>query len=368
MSETEAEMKAPPMVAGPMVGGPPARAFPVVTGRWRRGIPLAVAAFSLAACMRGPMSYLDTSGAAVDAITRLGWGFIAISLAVCGIVGAVLLVAIFHRRPTLQRDATGRLPVGRDGSGVPWVYAGAAISTVILFGSVVWTLAVLAAVMHPASQPGLTLQVTGHQWWWEIRYVGAEPSRTFTTANEIHIPVGQPVRIELISQDVIHSFWVPKLMGKTDLIPGQTNVTWIEADVAGTYRGQCAELCGVEHARMATFVKAESPAEFNAWWGAQLAPPAVQAVSANQGRDVFEARCAVCHAVRGTSAGGRLGPDLSHLMQRGTIAAGTLPNTPSILRAWVNDPQSIKPGSQMPQLDLTSDDLSTVVTYLQTLK
>jgi cytochrome c oxidase subunit 2 len=339
-----------------------------MAGRWTRGIPLAVAALSLAACVRGPMSYLDTSGAAVDPITRLGWGFIAISLAVCGIVGVLLLVAIFHRRPSLQRDATGRLPVGRDGSGVPWVYAGAAISTVILFGSVVWTLAVLAAVMHPASQPALTLQVTGHQWWWEIRYVGPEPSRTFTTANEIHIPVGQPVRIELISQDVIHSFWVPKLMGKMDLIPGQTNVTWVEADVAGTYRGQCAELCGVEHARMATFVKAESPAEFNAWWDAQLAPPAVQAASASQGRGVFEARCAVCHAVRGTSAGGRLGPDLSHLMQRGTIAAGTLPNTPSTLRDWVNDPQGIKPGSQMPQLALTSDDLSTVVTYLQTLK
>ena len=225
---------------------------------------------------------------------------IAISLAVSGLVGALLLAAIFHRRPPLQRDATQRLPIGRDGSGLHWLYAGAACSTVILFGSVVWTIAVLAAVMHPPHRPALTLQVTGHQWWWEVRYVGAEPSRTFTTANEVHIPVGQPVRLELISQDVIHSFWIPKLVGKMDLIPGQTNVTWIEADVPGDYRGQCGELCGVEHARMTLFAKAESPAEFNAWWDAQLTPPQVPfADSAHQGLGVFQIRCAVCHTVQG---------------------------------------------------------------------
>jgi cytochrome c oxidase subunit 2 len=340
-----------------------------IVGSWARGTALAAAAVSLTACMRGPMSYLDTTGAAVDPITRLGLGLIAVSLVVCGIVGTLLLVAIFRRRPPLQRDEAGRLPVGRGGSGLPWVYAGAGISTVILFGSVVWTIAVLAAVMHPPSRPALTLQVTGHQWWWEVRYVGTEPSRTFTTANEIHIPVGQPVRLELISQDVIHSFWVPKLIGKMDLIPGQTNETWIEADVPGSYRGQCGELCGLEHARMATFVKAESPAEFMAWWDAQLTAPTVPAASdASPGLVVFQARCAVCHTVRGTNSGGRLGPDLSHLMQRGTIAAGMLTNSAVHLQEWVKDPQAIKPGSMMPQLDLTFDDLSTVVAYLQTLK
>jgi cytochrome c oxidase subunit II len=340
-----------------------------VAGRWSRGIPLAAAAFVLDACVRGPMSYLDTSGAAVDPVTRLGLGLIAISLAVCGIIGTLLLVAIFHWRPPLQRDETGRLPLSRGGSGLRCVYAGAGISTVILFGSVVWTLTVLAAVMHPPSRPTLTLQVTGHQWWWEVRYVGAEPSRTFTTANEIHIPVGQPVQLELVSQDVIHSFWVPKLVGKMDLIPGQTNVNWIEADVPGNYRGQCGELCGIEHARMATFVKAESPTEFKTWWDSQLTSPPVPATAAaGLGLGVFQARCAVCHTVRGTDAGGRLGPDLSHLMQRGTIAAGMLTNTATNLRKWINDPQTIKPGSMMPQLDLTSDDLSTVVEYLQTLK
>jgi cytochrome c oxidase subunit 2 len=175
------------------------------------------------------------------------------------------------------------------------------------------------------------------------------------------------VRLKLIGGDVIHSFWVPQLAGKMDAIPGQTNETWIEADSPGTYRGQCTEYCGLEHARMAMLVVAQSPAEFQAWWTHQLVdPPAPQGVALT-GQQAFQSHCASCHAVRGTDAAGALGPDLSHLMQRATIAAGVLPNDDATLAHWIADPQSLKPGSLMPAPELTGQDLANVHAYLKTL-
>jgi cytochrome c oxidase subunit II len=218
--------------------------------------------------------------------------------------------------------------------------------------------------------PALTIQVRAHQWWWEFHYLDKkDPSRSFVTANEVHIPVGKPVRLELESADVIHEFWAPSLGGKIQTIPGQTNVTWLEADKPGVYRGQCTQYCGEQHAHMILSVFADPPDAFEACRAGQLrdAPnPATE--EASLGERGFVGHCAACHTVRGTVADGKLGPDLTHLMSRSTIAAGVLPNNPGYLSGWVADPQSIKPGSLMPDPDLSGPDLASIRSFLVTLK
>jgi cytochrome c oxidase subunit 2 len=243
------------------------------------------------------------------------------------------------------------------------------ISTLVLLGIIVWTLATLAAVASPFEAPAFTIEIHGHQWWWEARYLGAPADRTFVTANELHLPVGRAIRLELIGDDVIHSFWIPALAGKTDVIPGQTNLAWVEAATPGVYVGQCTEYCGGQHAHMATLAVAEPPAQFARWWAAQLAPAEAPITGlAAHGAALFSARCSACHTVRGTAAGGILGPDLTHVMSRSTIAAGALRNDPRSLAAWVENAQRIKPGCGMPTLDLSRADLAAVVAYVQTLR
>ena len=189
------------------------------------------------------------------------------------------------------------------------------------------------------------------------------------TANEIHIPVGKPVRIGLTGSDVIHSFWVPSLTGKTDVIPGQTNMTWIEAEKPGIYRGQCTEYCGQQHAHMAIETIASQMDEFEAWRNNQLRPsPAATSPQAAKDESIFVTRCGICHTVRGSLAQGILGPNLSHLMSRRTIAAGTLPNRPGDLAAWIADPQHVKPGNMMPQTGLSGAELASVLRFLETLQ
>jgi cytochrome c oxidase subunit 2 len=172
--------------------------------------------------------------------------------------------------------------------------------------------------------------------------------------------------LKLIGGDVIHSFWVPALGGKTDTIPGQTNITWLQADKPGIYRGQCTEYCGKQHANMAFFVVAEPPQQFEQWRQKQIAP-ATPSPDLTQAVAAFQTRCGVCHTVRGTPAGGKVGPDLTHVMSRGTLAAGTLPNTPGHLAGWIADPQGVKPGNHMPQVDMSGADLNAIRTFLQTL-
>lgn len=318
-----------------------------------------------AAWAHTPMSYLRTFGPAGDPVTRLGWGLGIISISVVLIIGLLLLVGIFHRRELRVSDPQA-LAVRREGGGMGWIYIGVGISALVLAVAMIWTLVVTAVVAHPARAPALTVQVNASQWWWALRYDTAAPARTFTSANEIHIPIGQPVRFEVTSSDVIHSFWVPKLGGKIDVIPGQTNVAWLQADRPGVYRGQCAVFCGAEHARMALRVIAQAPADFRAWQQAQLADaPAPTTARGQQGQHVFQAHCAVCHSIRGTDAGGRVGPDLSHLMSRRTLAAGVLDNTPGNLAGWIAHPQSIKPGSRMPDPALSGAQLAALLTYLQ---
>lgn len=313
-----------------------------------------------------PMGYLTTHGQHADPVTALTWGLLSISIAVVMIVTVLVCLGVILRRQ--GKLANGAWPdVRRGGSGLGWIYIGLILTVVTLLVSLVWTVAVVAKVNSPATKPALTIEVTGHQWWWEVRYDSDQPSQTFTTANEIHIPVGPPVLVKLTSADVIHSFWAPALTGKTDTIPGRVNITWLQTDRPGVYRGQCTEYCGAEHAKMALYVIAEAPAAFEAWRQNQIRVQ-TEAPRAMPGQGVFLARCGACHTVRGTPAGGLVGPDLTHLMSRQTIASGIMPNTVSSLSGWVSDPQSIKPGAKMPATNLSGPDLRAVVAYLETLK
>jgi cytochrome c oxidase subunit 2 len=216
----------------------------------------------------------------------------------------------------------------------------------------------------------LQVRVTGHQWWWEVQYRDSSPQKWATTANEIHVPVGRPVVFELRSTDVIHSLWPPNLNGKRDLIPGNENSIWFQADSAGVYRGQCAEFCGHQHAKMAFLIVAEPPDSFAAWLVRQRDTAHTPTDSvAMRGQEVFLASsCVMCHAIAGTPAGSRIGPDLTHLASRRTIAAGTLLNTRGNLARWIVNPQTIKPGVRMPPNKLDADDMQALLTYLETLE
>lgn len=312
------------------------------------------------------MGYSHTFGPAVNPITNLGWGLGIISILVALIIGALVMGGIFRKRtPPASRE---ELTVSSDTGGMSWIYIGTGVSSLVLVACMIWTLVITNAATRPPGENTINVQVTASQWWWSVRYENSDPEQVFTTANEIHIPVGQPVRFELISSDVIHSFWIPQLAGKMDVIPGQMNVTWLQADVPGTYRGQCAAFCGVQHAHMALFVVADTPDAFAAWRANQLsetlAPSSQQTIL---GRQVFEAHCAVCHTIRDASPAGIRGPNLTHLMSRKTIAAGLLPNTLENLAAWIASSQSFKPGARMPNQHLTGPELLTVTSYLRTL-
>jgi cytochrome c oxidase subunit 2 len=314
-----------------------------------------------------PLSYLHGFGIKAYPVTALTWGLLIISIAVCVIIGALVLVGIWRRRApgVWAADVTP----ARGTSGVSWIVIGVGVSTIALVGSLVWTVVVLAAINGPPRKPGLTIEVTGQQWWWKARYLSDDASRILTTANEFHIPTGVPVRVKLIGADVIHSFWVPALSGKTDAIPGQTNATWIEASVPGRYAGQCTEYCGLQHGHMQFYIVAQSPAEFEDWWNAQLQPaPPPSSAAIARGERQFVFHCGACHTVRGTGAAGSVAPDLTHLMSRQTIAAGALPNSIATLSGWIADPQSVKPGTLMPTLYLSGPELTDIRSFLETLK
>jgi cytochrome c oxidase subunit 2 len=216
----------------------------------------------------------------------------------------------------------------------------------------------------------VTVDVTGHQWWWEVQYPAEVPKDIIVTANELHVPVGKMIQIRLLAADVIHSFWVPNLNGKRDLIPGYRTTVWFRADTAGVYDGQCAEFCGLQHAHMRLKVIAEPPEKFAQWVEAARQPNAAPADSvAQRGQMVFlSSNCAVCHSIAGTPAFATVGPNLSHLKSRSMIASGTLENTASNLMGWISNPAAIKPGTQMPPSKLSGPDLQALVAYLETLK
>jgi len=325
--------------------------------------------------IEAPLNYLFGAGERAYPVVSLTWGMMAISVAVIVAIGVLLIWGTF-RHADEDRDATPdrhdvtTAPIARPRAGLEWIYVGVGISTVALLFSAVWTMYTMAEVHAPGVDPAVTIEITGHQWWWEGRYRNDDPSQIFTTANEFHIPVGEPVRFVLGSGDVIHSFWVPALFGKTDAIPGQVNRTWFQADEPGVYRGQCTEYCGAQHAKMGFTVVAQKPEAFEAWRKHQLAfaeePP--EDTAAARGEAIFMASCAGCHRVRGTVAGGALGPDLTHVASRGMIAAGALDNTKANLAGWIADPQHIKPGSRMPAMELSGPELNAVVSYVAGLE
>ena len=316
-----------------------------------------------------PLGYLDSAGPRAHAVLQLTWFTLLVSVAVCIVIATLLWLGARRARPEDKPGAMRSIPVVRGGNGIRWITVGLLISAVPLAVTLVWTMLTLAAVAGPPPNPGLILDVTGRQYWWDVHYNGAGPADGFNTANEIHIPVGVPVLVRLHGGDVIHSFWVPKLTGKTDTIPGQTNLSWMQADAAGRYLGQCTEFCGFQHAHMQLEVVAESKADFEAWRTAQVQPAAPPTTAQQmRGKDFVEYRCGLCHQVRGTEAGAVNAPDLTHLMSRRTIAAGTLPNDYGDLAGWIQAPQAAKPGNQMPNQYLTGQQLSDTLAYLETLK
>lgn len=322
----------------------------------------------VSACSDSPMNYMIAHGPVAASEARLGWYLVIVSGVVIAVVS--LLVVVGGRRRARVGDAMG-LERTASHSGLLWIYIGGLIvPAMILIVSFALTLGTLHATARPSRDPAATIQIVGHRWWWEVHYVDRNPANTITTANEIHVPVGEPVRLQLTSADVIHSFWVPQLAGKTDVMPGQTNVAWLEADSAGVYRGACTEYCGVQHANMAPVVIAEPPAMFTAWEAAQRANAATPAdPDASAGLAVFrKSACATCHAIRGTEALGSVGPDLTHLASRLTLAAGTLDNTRGNLAGWIGNSQAIKPGNDMPAMSVAPTDLQALLAYLETLK
>jgi len=314
---------------------------------------------------------LAPAGPQAAHIAELWWFTLAICAAV--FVAVMIAFALALRRAPRASAATppdlGPLATPERGTRVA-VTAAVAASTVglvvLLAASVLADRALAQLPLHDA----LGIRVVAHQWWWEVRYDDPDPSRTFTTANEIVIPVGRPVMVTLNSDDVIHSFWVPNLHGKKDLIPGHTTTTQLRADKAGTYRGQCAEFCGLQHAYMAFEVKAVEPPEFTRWADEQRQAAAEpQDAAARRGKELFlSGSCMMCHAIQGTSANARRAPDLTHVGSRRTIAAGRLPNTPERMREWIEDPQKWKPGVNMPAHRVAPADLDALAAYMGSLR
>lgn len=331
------------------------------------GAPVA-AAVLLAAC-NGTTSYMDATGTAGRHEATLGWWLTAVACLVVLFVAVAVLLGISRHGNDPHRGDEGVMARRDVKSGLSWIYVGVAVSVVILAISFGGTLVTLNAASRPRITPSLTVDVTGHQWWWQVTYSQAgDPSLGFTTANELHLPVGQPVRVRLHSADVIHSFWVPQIAGKMDVIPGQVNETWLEAREPGDSRGMCGEYCGMQHAVMALDVRAESPAAFRRWADERRAGAgAPVTASASAGRVVFARSCGVCHAVAGTAALGRMGPDLTHIASRPTIGAGALTNTSEHLAQWIRNAPAVKEGVRMPPMALTDAELRDVVAYLETL-
>ena len=329
--------------------------------RWRLG-PLFVLALGGVAC-EGNQSMFNPQGPAADRIADLGWLLIGLSLAVYVVVMATLAWALMRRRRLTDHDAgvTKRISA---------IVAGAvAITAVILVGLTASSAAVGRGLTAPLTASTLIIDVVGHQWWWDFQY-RPTPSDLVSSPNELHLPVGVPVVLRVQSRDVIHSFWVPNLHGKRDLIPGEITHMWIQADTPGVYRGQCAEFCGHQHAKMAFNVVAEPMDRFEMWMQHQ-GTPAVEPDSDVhlRGRELFlRSTCVTCHTIAGTEAGSRVGPDLTHVGSRLTIASGTLPNTLEHLRTWVSNPAAIRPGVRMPPASLGPDDLEAVLAYLRSLR
>jgi cytochrome c oxidase subunit II len=328
----------------------------IIMPRRRFPIGLLVLATTMGGC-QGAQSALNPYGPEARELEWLFWFFLAVLSAVWIAVVVALILALIRRRSQVPERSMTRV-------------IGALVGTTAIVLLVLTGLSYRAQSRlygHQQTTDLITIHVTGHQWWWEIEYDSSDQSQTFSTANEIHIPLNRQIRMKLTSADVIHSFWVPTVFGKMDLITGVENEIRFTVDKPGVLRGQCAEFCGIQHAHMSLLLVAEDLRTFKQWRSSQLnsrRPPA-----SPEGEKIFLSKpCAICHTIRGTPAGGRFGPDLTHFGSRKTIAAGTLPLTRGAIAGWIVDPQSTKPGANMPAVDLTPRDLLALTDYLEGLR
>ena len=328
---------------------------------------------SLSVSCGGIQNSINPAGPQADNLSRLWWLMFIVCSIVFVLVMIALLLAVRKRTLEPQLSSAPMLdpPQDQERSRRNVVISAVTITIIILF---VFLIASFSAgksmTSELANKNGMTIEVTGHQWWWEVRYQDSDASNIFTTANEIHIPVGVPVTFSLEASDVIHSFWVPNLAGKKDLIPGKINTIWLQADKPGVYRGQCAEYCGLQHAQMALWVVADPQEQFNAWRQNQNQTSITPSSdSQKRGQQVFlSSTCVMCHTINGTPAGSNIGPNLTHVGSRNMIGAATLSNTREHMAQWIKDSQAVKPGNRMPQHNLSEADLQALVDYLQSLK
>jgi cytochrome c oxidase subunit 2 len=315
-----------------------------------RRVSVACVLLLTASCTAATPSALSPGGRGAERVAGLWWLLFAISAAVCVIVTVLVLWAVRRRRDATAATTSGQRFV---------VVCGVLVPAVVLTFVYLAGLQNMRAFEDPHDPGQLDVEVTGHQWWWEVRY----PGSPFTAANEIHVPVGRTVHLRLRTSDVNHSFWVPQLTVKTDLVAGRANDLWFTANRAGVYRGQCAEYCGAQHGHMALHVVAEPAAAFRQWLAGQSRPASAA------GSQVFaSASCASCHTVAGTAAAGKVGPDLTHVAGRRFLGAGTLANTPANLARWIQNTQEYKPGNRMPPQPLPPEQLGAIVAYLETLR
>jgi cytochrome c oxidase subunit II len=311
-----------------------------------------------------PQSVLDAAGIQAARIETLWWVMFWVTLVVTLITFGVLGFAV--RRAARRREPD----TSSDRRLVRHVAAATIATVVILFGLLITTIVTSRAIASQHDAQALLIEVTANQWWWNVEYQHPEPEQRVRTANEIHIPVGRTVSIKLLANDVIHSFWVPALHGKLDAIPGHEAVLSLRADRPGTYRGQCAEYCGAQHAHMALLVIAEPSDDFERWIQEQRTT-AAQPQSSQEQRGLYlvqRSACVMCHTIRGTAAGGRMGPDLTHIASRSTILAATAPRTPENLHRLIENPHQFKPGTRMPALEIGADDRAAIVAYLERLR
>ncbi len=332
--------------------------------RLRGALAVTAAAIAVGSACAGPHHVFDPAGPPARDIASLG----GLLFAVCAIVYVLVMLALTWALLRRRTDADGSPETGRRLARAVAVATAATTATIV--GLSVASAVTGHGLTSPMGAGAVTVDAIGHQWWWDFQYRDVSPTEFVSTPNELHVPVGQPVVIKTMSRDVIHSFWVPNLHGKRDLIPGQVTQTWITADRPGIYRGLCAEFCGHQHAQMAFTVVVEPPAKFKAWIDHQRGNASEPATDEERrGRDVFlGSPCATCHTVRGTRAASRIGPDLTHVGSRMTLAAGTLPNTSAHLARWIADPQAIKPGARMPPVPFSPGDQQALIAYLRRLQ
>jgi cytochrome c oxidase subunit 2 len=309
-------------------------------------------------------SVLDAQGEAAIALKNL---IIFIALVAAAIWLAVVSVMVFA---LVRRNGQTAGHDHRSERAMTIAVATATAATAVIVGILTVASFYTTRALNSGGDADVTIIVRAQQWWWQFIYTSPDQKQLFQTANELHIPVGKTVRLRLQAADVIHSLWVPSLAGKLDLIPGRENILTLRAERPGVYRGQCAEFCGLQHSHMAFVVLAEDDADYQHWLaGQQLDGAAPSAAEAIAGQSVFLARqCAACHTIRGTPASGSTGPDLTHVGSRRTIAAGLLETTRGSLAAWIADPQTLKPGNNMPIVPLTADELRQLSAYMESLR